>query len=154
MAVDWGDETSQLSRPLLRRVFGYFVPYSRRGLLGLLCIGAAAGFGLVPALVTKGLIDYFDHPNQGMAPIVLLVGAGVGASVLGGLVGVLQSYLSTSISQGIMFDLREQLFDRLMEQSVGFYIGHRSGDLLSRMNNDVGASRTWCPIPFSGWSPA
>src|SRR5216683_3134632 len=37
-----------------------------------------------------------------------------------------------------MFDLREQLFDRLLQQSVGFFTSRRSGDLLSRMSNDVG----------------
>jgi ATP-binding cassette subfamily B protein len=138
MAVDWGDETPQVSRGLLKRVFTYFLPYWRRGLFALVCIGAAAGLGLVPALVTKGVIDYLARPTGGLEPLALLVGAGVGAAIVGGLIGVLQSYLSTTISQGIMFDLREQLFDRLMDQSVGFYISKRSGDLLSRMNNDVG----------------
>ncbi len=65
-------------------------------------------------------------------------GAGVAATIAAGLVGVLQSYLTTSISQGIMFDLRRQLFGRLMQQSVGFFTSSRTGDLLSRMNNDVG----------------
>jgi ATP-binding cassette subfamily B protein len=37
-----------------------------------------------------------------------------------------------------MFDLREQLFDRLLGQSMGFFTHSRSGDLLSRMDNDVG----------------
>lgn len=138
MAVDWGDDVPPIGRGLLRRVFGYFLPYWRRGLLALLSIGATAGLGLVPALVTKALIDYLGHPSRGLGPIALFVGAGVAASVAGGLVGVLQTYLSTAISQGIMFDLREELFGRLLDQSVGFYIGSRSGDLLSRMNNDVG----------------
>src|SRR5579859_6250039 len=130
MAVDWGDDVPPISRGLLGRVFGYFLPYWRRGLLALLCIGATAGLGLAPALVTKGLIDYLGHPNRGLEPIALFVGAGVAASVAGGLVGVLQTYLGTAISQGIMFDLREELFGRLLDQSVGFYVGSRSGDLL------------------------
>jgi ATP-binding cassette, subfamily B, bacterial len=138
MAVDWGDDSPRLSRGILTRVFRYFLPYWPPGLLALICIAASAGFGLVPALVTKGVIDDLARPTGDLAPLALLVGAGVGAAIAGGLIGVLQSYLSTSISQGIMFDLREQLFDRLMDQSVGFYISKRSGDLLSRMNNDVG----------------
>ncbi len=63
----------------------------------------------MPALVTKGLIDYLAHPKGGLEPLVLIVGAGVGAAILGGLVGMLQSYLTTSISESILFDLREQL---------------------------------------------
>src|SRR2546427_6156327 len=119
MAVDWGDEQPRLSWCLLQRIFGYFLPYWRRGLVALTCIGAAAALGLVPALVTKGLIDYLAHPNGGLKPLVLLVAAGAIASLLGGLIAVLQSYMTTWISEGIMFDLREQLFDRLLGQSMG-----------------------------------
>src|ERR671928_1878982 len=138
MAVDWGDQQPELSRALAWRVFGYFAPYWRPGLVVVACIGLSAALGLAPALVTKGLIDYLGNPTQGLGPLVLLVAAGVAASLAGGLVGVLQSYLETRISQGIMFDLRAQLFDRLLGQSVGFFTHSRSGDLLSRMNNDVG----------------
>ena len=138
MAADWGDQPPELSRALARRVFGYFAPYWRPGLVVLACIGVSAALGLAPALVTKGLIDYLGNPTQGLGPLALLVAAGVVASLAGGLVGVLQSYLETRISQGIMFDLRAQLFDRLLGQSVGFFTHSRSGDLLSRMNNDVG----------------
>jgi len=137
MATDWGEEKPQFSRRLLGRIFCYFLPYWPRALATLGCIAAAAGLGLVPALVTKGLIDYLAHPRGGLEPLVLIVGAGVGAALLGGLIGMLQSYLSTSISEGIMYDLREQLFGRLLKQSVGFFINSRSGDLLSRMDNDV-----------------
>jgi len=137
MATDWGEQ-APLSRALLQRVFAYFRPYWRYALIVLACIGVGAALGLAPALVTKGLIDYLAHPDAGLRPLVLLVGAGVGATLLGGLVGVLQEYLTTSISQGIMFDLREQLFGHLLGQSVGFYTSSRSGDLLSRMNNDIG----------------
>ena len=138
MAADWGDQPPELSRALARRVFGYFAPYWRPALVVLTCIGVSAALGLAPALVTKGLIDYLGNPTQGLGPLALLVAAGVAASLAGGLVGVLQSYLETRISQGIMFDLRAQLFDRLLGQSVGFFTHSRSGDLLSRMNNDVG----------------
>ena len=137
MATDWGEEQPKISRRLLGRIFRYFVPYWPIGTAVLVCIGAAAALGLVPALVTKGLIDYLAHPSGGLEPLALIVGAGVGAALLGGLIGMLQSYLSTSISEGIMYDLREQLFGRLLKQSVGFFISSRSGDLLSRMDNDV-----------------
>ncbi len=45
--------------------------------------------------------------------------------------------VATQISQSIMFDLRRQVFDRLLGQSVGFFTHNRSGELLSRINNDV-----------------
>ena len=138
MATDWGDEKPAVNWCLLWRVLGYFRPYWRRALLVLACLGADASLGLVPALVTKALIDDLAHPRGGFAYLALIVGAGVAATIASGLVGVLQSYLTTAISQGIMFDLRQQLFGRLLRQSVGFFTRSRTGDLLSRMNNDVG----------------
>src|ERR671926_749703 len=80
MAVDWGDQQPELSRALARRVFGYFAPYWRPGLVVLACIGISAALGLAPALVTKGLIDYLGNPTQGLGPLALLVAAGVAAS--------------------------------------------------------------------------
>src|SRR5919106_1464355 len=59
------------------------------------------------------------------------------AVVAGGLIGLAEDYLTERISQGIIFDLREQLFDRLVHQSVGFYTHNRAGQVMSRIGNDV-----------------
>ena len=139
MATDWGeDRKPEITWPLLRRVFSYFAPYRGHGLLAILCIAAAAALGLVPALVTKALIDYLTQRKGSLGGLALILGAGIVAGILGGLISVLQSYLRTTISEGIEYDLRRQLFDRLLQQSMGFYTNSRTGDLLSRMNNDVG----------------
>src|ERR671918_72377 len=66
-----------------------------------------------------------------------LVAAGIAAAVVGGLIGLAEDYLTERISQGIIFDLREQLFDRLVHQSVGFYTRNRAGEVMSRIGNDV-----------------
>jgi ATP-binding cassette subfamily B protein len=66
-----------------------------------------------------------------------LIGILVGSSLIGGLIGVLQSYFSNRISQSIMFDLRNQLFDRVLKQSMAFFTGTRTGDVMSRLSNDV-----------------
>jgi len=139
MALDWGDDRKpEITWPLLRRVFSYFAPYRRHGLLALACIAAGAGLGLVPALVAKVLIDYLTQRKGSLVGLGLILGAGVAGALVGGLISVLQAYLRTTISEGIEYDLRKQLFDRLLLQSMGFYTASRTGDLLSRMNNDVG----------------
>jgi ATP-binding cassette subfamily B protein len=131
-------QARQERRRLLARSFGYFRPYWRQGTLVLICIVVGAGLGLAPALITKALIDFLAHPHPDFGHLALIVGAGVGAVVAVGLVGVLQALLTTSISQGIMFDIRGQLFGRMMRQSVGFFTRSQTGDLLSRVSNDVG----------------
>src|SRR6202011_2521048 len=127
----------KLEWPLLRRVFSYFVPYWSLALVVLACIGVAAGLGLVPAIVTRELINYLTARNGQFGFVAMLIAILVGASLLGGLIGVLQSYFSNRISQSIMFDLRNQLFDRVLKQSMAFFTGTRTGDVMSRLSNDV-----------------
>jgi ATP-binding cassette subfamily B protein len=103
----------------------------------LALLAAGAVLGLVPALITKSLLDYLTHPGGRFSQVALLIAAGLGASVVGSLIGVARSYLETSISQGIMFDLRSQIFGRLLDQSVGFFTESRTGEVMSRINNDV-----------------
>jgi ATP-binding cassette subfamily B protein len=139
MAVDWGEQgpPPAVRRQMMWRVLSYFGPYRRAGLVVVACIAVQAVLGLAPAVVFKALIDTLAHPHPSFARVGLLVAAGIGAALLGGLVGVAESYLSTLISQGIVATLRGQLFEALLEQPVGFFTGHKAGDLLSRINTDI-----------------
>src|ERR671937_676808 len=131
----------RLEWPLLRRVFRYFKPYWALGLIVLAAIGLGAALGLVPALVTKRLIDYLTasiaHPGGHFSVVALLIAALVGSSVLAGLIGVGESYFRNRISQNIMFDLRNQLFEKMLRQTVAFFTRTRTGDIMSRLQNDV-----------------
>ena len=139
MATDWGEELDARSvdRRLVRRVLGYFGPYWHAGLLALACLGAGALLGLAPALVFRALIDYLGSNAPRFGHVALLIGAGIAAAIATGLIGLAEDYLSERISQGIIFDLREQLFDRLVHQSLGFYTHNRAGEVMSRIGNDV-----------------
>ena len=131
------EENVKLEWPLLKRVFSYFIPYWPLALIVLACIGAAAALGLVPAIVTQQLINYLTGRHGQFEVVALLIGALVGASLLAGLIGVVQSYFSNRISQSIMFDLRNQLFDKVLKQSIAFFTATRTGDVMSRLSNDV-----------------
>jgi ATP-binding cassette, subfamily B, bacterial len=140
MQVDWGDEDPpKLDRALRRRVFGTFRPYARLGGLALACIAVGSALGLVPALLAKALIDYLTRPHPVFAHVAVLVAATFAVAIVGGLVGVGESYLRARISEGIMADVRRSAFDRLIGQTVGFYTHSRTGDVMSRLENDVGA---------------
>jgi ATP-binding cassette, subfamily B, bacterial len=141
MAVDWGDDEApvRVTRGLLSRVFGYFAPYWPQGAVVAACIAAEAVLGLAPALVFRALIDYLGHPHGQLGHVLLLVAAGVTASLAGGLIGVGDSYLTTMISEGIVFRLRKQVFENLLDQSVAWFTRSRSGELMSRLSNDIDA---------------
>ncbi|HEV8650099.1 MAG TPA: ABC transporter ATP-binding protein [Actinomycetes bacterium] len=141
MELDWAEDQAQAKWDwcLAKRVFGCFRPYWRRGLGAVACIAAGAVIGLVPAVVTKGVIDALAHPGERFSELAWLILLGVAASLVGGLIGVAESWFSATISQHIMHDLREQLFGRLLRQSVGFFTRSRTGDVMSRIGNDVNA---------------
>jgi ATP-binding cassette subfamily B protein len=139
MMIDWGenDAPAKLERRLLRRAFSYFGPYRRRGALALGCVLGQSVLGLAPALVFKTLIDYLGKPHIAFGHVAVVVAAGFAAAILAGLLGVAESYLTESISQGIVYDLREQMFGSLLGQSVAFFTHSRFGDVMSRITNDV-----------------
>jgi len=141
MAVDWGDDQPELApadrRRMIARVLSYFRPYWRPGLPAAACIAIQAVLGLAPAVVFKSLIDTLARPHPTFGHVALLVAAGIGAALAGGLTGVAEAYLSTTISQGIVATLRRQLFGRLLDQPVGFFADRKAGDLLSRINTDI-----------------
>jgi ABC-type multidrug transport system fused ATPase/permease subunit len=82
MAVDWGEDDAdpRIERRLLRRVFGYFRPYWRRGLLAFLSIVARSVLALAPAVVFKTLIDYLSKPSPGFGHVALVVAGGLAAA--------------------------------------------------------------------------
>src|SRR2546430_10902339 len=103
----------------------------------LACIGGAGAPGLGPAIGPRGLINFLTGQPGQFGFVAFLIGLLVGSSLLGGLIGVVQSYFSNRISQSIMFDLRNQLFDRVLKQSMAFFTATRTGDVMSRLSNDV-----------------
>jgi ATP-binding cassette subfamily B protein len=154
MEIAWAEDQAQARWDccLAKRVSGYFRPYWRRGLGAIACLAAGAAIGLVPAVVAKGVIDALAHPNERYANLAWLILLGVAASLIGGLVGVAESSFSATISQNIMHDLREQLFGRLVRQSVGFFTESRTGDVMSRIGNDVNAVEDVVADTILGWS--
>jgi ATP-binding cassette subfamily B protein len=127
-----------ITRARLGRVASYFRPYWIQWIVIVLCIAASSGLGVLPPLCVRGILDQaIPHKNPGL--LHLLVGAIVALSITGGFIGVLQNWLNASISQGIVYDLRNQLYRHMQKQSLGFYTATRAGEIVSRLNNDVAA---------------
>jgi ATP-binding cassette subfamily B protein len=122
----------------LRRIGGYFRPYWRAWVVILACVGVAAGLNVLPPICVAGIIDV-AIPEADEVLLALLAGAMVGLAVVSGLISVLQQTLTTRTGQGIMFDLRNELYRHLQRMSLGFYTATRSGEIVSRINNDVNA---------------
>lgn len=141
--VDPDDESIReqpVTRARLGRVLSYLKPYWPQWIAILLCIAATSGMGVLPPLLVRGILDH-AIPERNPHLLHLLVGGIVGVAVVSGLIDVLQSWLNARVGQGIMFDLRNQLYRHLQHMSLGFYTTERAGEIVSRLNNDVGAVR-------------
>jgi ATP-binding cassette subfamily B protein len=124
-------------KAILPRIVQYFRPYARSWLLILLCIGATAGLNLLPPLLIREIIDVALPTHNGWL-LVLAVAGSVAAGLLARLIGVTQFSINVKIGQGVMFDLRNELYRHLQKQSIRFYTERKSGELMSRVTSDVG----------------
>ena len=97
---------------------------------------ASSAIGLAQPFLVKRLIDD-ALPQQDVSLLLWLVGAMVGVAAATAMIGVVQTWLSTSVGQRVMHDLRTGLFDRLQRQSVGFFTQARGGEVQSRLTNDI-----------------
>lgn len=127
---------ARINRTLLRRVMAYAGPYRLFVVLVLVAIVATSLIGLIPPLLYRDLIDHV-LPNRDVQRLNLLALAMIGIPLLSGLIGVGQRYLSARMGEGIIFDLRQQMYAHLVRMSLRFFTHTKSGDIISRFNNDV-----------------
>ncbi len=128
-------------RTTVRRIAAWFRPYWGSWLLVVFCILLTSGLSVLPPFCVAGIVDV-AIPEKRADLLMLLAGAMVGLAVLSGLVGVLQQTLTAKVGQGILHDLRTHLFTHLQDMSLAFFMTNRSGEILSRLNNDVNAARS------------
>jgi len=124
--------------PTFKRAVKLVLPH-RALLVGyLVAIAVASLVGLAPPLLIRTIIDD-AIPEQDGAQLNLLAVAIVAFILVGAFNGVAQSFLGNSMSQSVMFDLRERLYRHLSSMSMRWFTANRTGETLSRINNDVGA---------------
>jgi len=121
---------------LLRRVLDYGLTYKKELVIVLVTIVIISLLSLLPPLLIRDLIND-AIPAKDLGRVTLLGVGMVLVPVLNGGIGVLQRWASASIGEGIIYDLRRQLFAHLQRMSLGFFTATRTGELMSRLNNDV-----------------
>ncbi|MGH8947548.1 MAG: ABC transporter ATP-binding protein, partial [Acidimicrobiia bacterium] len=125
-----------LDRALLRRVWSYGRPYLR-GLIGILAtILVISGLGVVPPILMGLLIDK-AIPSGDIRQLTLLGLGMIVVPLVSALVGVVQRWWSSNVGEGIIFDLRRELYEHLQRMSLRFFTATKTGELMSRLNSDV-----------------
>jgi len=125
----------------LRTLLPYLKPYRWGILAGLLLVALSNVFGiLTPLLLGRG-IDALGVAGVTLGRIALYAGAVVGLAVLSGLATYGMREFLNGISRRVETDLRDSFFAHLLKLDATFYNGTRTGDLMSRATNDIGAVR-------------
>jgi ATP-binding cassette subfamily B protein len=131
----------EVSRTLLRRVAAYARPYWGQAALMMGLIILTSLLNLIPPLLYRDLLDN-ALPHRDTARLNLLALGVIGIPVLVGLIGVAQRYFSAGIGEGVIYDLRRALYAHMQRMSLRFFTNTRTGEMMSRLNNDViGAQR-------------
>ena len=128
----------------LKRVARIFGPY-RKTVFGVgILILITSGIGVINPLLIKRVFDkalFLRGPDGSFDPNMDLLFFYVGLMflfpILGGLLGIWQTYLSNLVGQRVMQDLRNALYAHLQRMSLRFFTSTRTGEIQSRLSNDV-----------------
>jgi ATP-binding cassette subfamily B protein len=138
---DEEQDRPKITRDLIYRVWGFAKSY-RWLVVGLLTtILLISAITLISPLLFRDLIDN-AIPNGNLKRLNLLALGMIAVPVLNGVIGVLQRRFNARIGEGMIFDLRRALYGHMQRMSLRFFTQTRTGELMSRLNNDViGAQR-------------
>jgi ATP-binding cassette, subfamily B, bacterial len=123
-------------RANLRRVVRLFKPYRGKlsAVLGLIVFSAA--LGVIPAFLLRGVINAIRLNES--SRISYLAGGMIAIAVVTGVLGVIQTLFSNQVGQRVIHDLRTAVFRHLQRLSLAFFTRTRTGEVQSRISNDIG----------------
>src|SRR6266545_2665777 len=137
-------EAGPVSRHTVRRVIGTFRPYRNKVLFVGLLIIITSTLGVVnPLLIRSVFRALFPVQNHvALKPrlheLYVLVGFMVAIPIVSGFIGIGQTFLANVVGQRVMQDLRNALYSHLQRMPIRFFTTTRTGEIQSRLANDVG----------------
>ncbi|MGK0226086.1 MAG: ATP-binding cassette subfamily B protein [Thermoproteota archaeon] len=136
-----GVKGKSLDRSTVRRILDYADRY-RAMLIGFIAtLLVSSLLSIVPALLVRQIIDD-AIPASDRGQLNSLAFIMVGLALASGLISLIERWFSARIGEGLIYDLRVQLFDHVQRMPIAFFTRTQTGALISRMNNDViGAQR-------------
>lgn len=131
----------KITKALLLRILSYLKPYWFQFLLVFITILVSAVVGLLPSIITGRIVDD-ALVGKDMKLLVQLLLAAFATLTVSQVIGVLESYINAWISQRIIFDMKNQMYDHLQHMPHAFFTGEKQGDIITRMNTDISGVST------------
>ena len=131
----------EVRRENFRRIVRLFRPYKAR--LAVVCglIVFSAALGVVTPFLLREVLDV-AIPEENVGLLTALVAGMVAIPIVTGVIGVWQTLLSNQVGQSVMHDLRSQVYRHLQRLSLAFFTRTRTGEVQSRIANDIGGIET------------
>src|SRR5215472_13657976 len=120
----------------VRRILSYATPYRRELAFFLVIVSMDAGITVAVPLLLRALIDDGILPRH--TGVVLAIGAAVvGLALFDAVLSIGQRWYSARIGEGLIYDLRTEVFGHVQRQPIAFFTRTQTGSLVSRLNSDV-----------------
>ena len=121
-----------------------FRPYKNKVLLVGAAIVVTSALGVINPILIKIIFDTALFTGHGVRlhRLYFLVGLMVAVPVVTGVIGIGQTYLANQVGQRVMQDFRNALYSHLQNMALRFFTATRTGEIQSRLSNDVGGVQT------------
>ena len=126
----------KVTKELIVRILSYLKPYWVQFLFVFIAILLSATVGLLPSIITGRIVDQ-ALVGKDLKLLIWLLLAAFGTLTISQVIGVLESYINAWISQRIIFDMKNQMYDHLQHMPHSFFTSERQGDIITRMNTDI-----------------
>ena len=130
-------EKAQAREVSLRRIGRLFTPYRWQLAIVTAIIAASSVVGLASPFLLRAVIDD-ALPARNVRLLAWLVAGMIAVAAVTSAFGVIQTWISTKVGQQVMHDLRTSVFGHLQRQSIAFFTRTRTGEIQSRIQNDIG----------------
>ncbi len=125
----------------LRRIAALFTPHRWSVLTVMVVIAASSLVSLASPFLLRGVLDD-ALPAHNLSLLAMLAGGMVAVAAVTAALGVVQTWVSTRIGQQVMHRLRVDVFSHLQRQSIAFFTRTRTGEVQSRITNDIGGMQS------------
>jgi ATP-binding cassette subfamily B protein len=129
-------EKPQITRTMLARILKYFIPYWKQMLVAVSVILISSVLGLAPSIFIKSIVDQ-ALPHRDLKLLVWLIAISILITILLGLLQVYQTYLNNWIAIHIIFQMKNQMYQRLQHMSLSFFSSVMQGEIITRLTSDI-----------------
>ena len=126
----------KVTKELIFRILSYLKPYRLQLGLVLIAILLSSVVGLLPSIITGRIVDE-ALVGRDMALLIQLLVLAFVTLFASQIISVLESYINAWISQRIIFDMKNQMYDHLQHMPHSFFTTEKQGDIITRMNTDI-----------------